>query len=421
MPYNSPWVTPGPLGLAANSIVSGQLAAGSVLSGNIASGQIGGAHIAAGTIITVNIASGAAASGEIASGSVPGYFGTTRVIQSGTVGVFDFGSGAVITGTLGSGAVQSGNVASGQLGIYHLQSGLLLSGLIASGGIGSGSLIGSVGGGYRNIASGTIGTSDLGSGQIQSGNIGSGAVWGLVGTLPHISSGSFTGFELGSGSIVSGRVASGQLGVFHHQSGIQWSGLIQSGGVGSGAVTGALGGGYRVVASGTIGTSDLSSGGVLSGHITSGNVITFARNSFDDVFTTAAAVSGLIAVALASGGTTIIPAQPGSGLLMPSIGVNIANAVSGASIQIVRWGRVLAGNSGLLQSGFWGGPIYVGSGGLLATKSGTPAGALADGPGAAAFSGGIVQRMGISISGGVYVMPDMNLTSGLTTVNGLVW
>jgi len=199
---------------------------------------------------------------------------------------------------------------------------------------------------------------------VRSGNLAS----GIIGRY-HIASGQLQGFELGSGAVVSGRIASGQVGWAH-----------------------------------------IASGNINRYHLESGCVI--------DYYACEQAVSGVIAVAWGSGGCFVVPAQRSSGLRLPSIGVVAGNFVSGDIVPVVRHGRILSSPSGTLASGFFGKFLYVGSGGLLinqsgfmeGTSSGHGAGPTAAGSG---YSGSLVQRIGVSVSGGIDVLIDVNITSGL--------
>lgn len=324
-----------------------------------------------------------AGSGDVGSGAITGQAGG---------GFFCLASGTVTTFDLGSGSIVSGLVASGQLGVFHFSSGLVTSGLYLSGSVGSGAITGRAGGGYFCVASGTVTTNDLGSGSIVSGLIASGQVGRF-----HIASGQLAGFELGSGSIVSGRVASGQVGVNHLSSGLV-SGVMSSGSVGSGSVTGQAGGGFFCLASGTITSADLASGAVKSGQIASGTIITYTRNVLEDTYLTGETVSGLCPVTIGSG-DVVLRAQGASGLRMPAIGVANSNALSGTAVQVVLLGR-LPLSSGLfkLWSGIYNDAIYVSTSGDLMTITEPNA--------------GLTQIIGLTVSGGLYVLPSLITASG---------
>jgi hypothetical protein len=143
------------------------------------------------------------------------------------VGRFHVASGQFAGFELGSGAVVSGRVASGQIGFGHLanasvQSGTVASGIVfgmhlfspaaLSGHIGSGAVVGQAGGGFFNIASGTITTNDLASGAVNSGQIASGQI-----TNFKMASGAILSGHIGNQAVVSGSVASGTLVSFVRQ------------------------------------------------------------------------------------------------------------------------------------------------------------------------------------------------------------
>lgn len=115
------------------------------------------------------------------------------------------------------GAVGDPSSTANQLTSGAVQSGTIGDNAVHSGDISSGAVLGALGGGYRVIASGTVGPFDLGSGSILSGAIAS----GQIGTN-----------HLASGSVLSGAVASGQIGQNHLASGAVLSGTIASGQIG---------------------------------------------------------------------------------------------------------------------------------------------------------------------------------------------
>ena len=120
-------------------------------------------------------------------------------------------------------------------------------------------------------------------------------------------------------------------------------------------------------------------------------------------FAAAELISGLKAVTLASGSTSVVRAERQSGLRLPALGVTVSGAASGQSCEVVLLGPVTHPASGMLASGFHGLPLYVGSGGLLVGRSGL-AGA-SSGPGVGAFSGSLIQPVGLAVSGGIWVCP----------------
>ena len=135
-------------------------------------------------------------------------------------------------------------------------------------------------------------------------------------------------------------------------------------------------------------------------------------------------ISGVMAVALASGySDVVVSAERHSGLRLPAVGVVSVvsgistgsggfGVVSGQSVDMVFWGLVTTPFSGNVASGFAGKFLYVGSGGLVVNQSGFMDGA-SSGTGPGILSGELVQRLGIAVSGGIFVQLDPNITSGL--------
>lgn len=211
---------------------------------------------------------------------------------------------------------------------------------------------------------------------------------------------------------------SGFVGIGQLASGNVVIGTIASGGV-IGVTT------LTNIASGSIGSPDLGSGAVRSGNIASGQVSTVhlssgTRNftSIIQVFTTAELISGVKAVALASGsGNTIVRAERQSGLRLPAIGVTRSGATSGNTCDVVMFGYVGSTTSGSVISGFHGRPLYVGSGGFIVNQSGYRVGPAS---GAPTLSGSAVQMIGIKISGGIFVncLNETRPTSGLYAAAG---
>jgi hypothetical protein len=200
--------------------------------------------------------------------------------------------------------------------------------------------------------------------------IGQGSVQGFFGSTPNVASGTLGVWDFGSGAVIagavgsgavqSGNLASGQIGTNHFASG----GVVRSGNIGSGAVVGRAGGGAFVIASGTVGVNDLGSGAVVSGNVSSGVPVTYARNVFEDTMTAGLTLSGFLAVCYGSG-DVLVTAERQSGLRLPAIGVTITNATAGNPVTFVRWGKVLVAASGAIASGNTGAFLYVGSAGLL--------------------------------------------------------
>ena len=270
--------------------------------------------------------------------------------------------------------------------------------------------------GFATATSGTVGSGSIVDGSITSGKVASGAVKGQAGGgFFVIASGTVSSFDIASGAIVSGRVASGQIGFGHLADASVRSGTIASGVVGFEHL-GDAGVRSGTIASGVVGFEHLGNTSVRSGTLGSGAVTTYTRSVLDDTRLAGQAISGVIAVTFDLGGQFVVPAERASGLRLPAIGVNTTNATSGVVIQFVTRGFVPAPNSGTIASGTTG-LFYVGSGGLIVNQSGYMDGA-SSGPGPGGLSGTMVQRIGLCISGGIYVNPDMNITSGL--ISGLL-
>lgn len=243
-------------------------------------------------------------------------------------------------------------------------------------------------------ASGSVDYTQLSSGVIRSGTLGDNAV-----VSGSIASGQVFTLHIASGGLLSGAIGSGQIGQFH----------LASGSVTSGAI-----------ASGQIHQFALSSGAVSSGQTASGLVVTFARNIFVDSRPTAELISGVKAIAYASGATAIVRAERNSGLRLPAIGVTYSGAVSGTIAVFVRYGVVPAGVSGMIASGFHSRLLYVGSGGLIVNQSGFMDGASSGaGPTQATTSGSAVQSLGIAVSGGIFVDIDPFVRSGVAAADAM--
>jgi hypothetical protein len=354
------------------------------------------------------LTSGAVQSGHIASGAVQGFYGATRHIASGTVGSFDLAPGGVESGAYASGSISDFKFASGATIDYSLTS--IFTGQTAE-------LIS--GGPAVAFVSGFLRTAWPRAGStfyvhpaigVVTDNIDSGLVARFYHKGPVFSDKwNFAGAEgnpvyVGqSGTLITTpdatviRQAIGQVisasGIFLYGGGLG-SGNVNSEHLGSGAVLSGA------IASGQIGTN----------HISSGSRISFAENlSFDDAETTEL-ISGIKAVAFASGGfPKIALAERASGFLLPAIGVTRSGAASGQTCVVVRYGRVLSSASGMIASGFHGFALYVGSGGLLVNRSGFMGGASS---GAPFFSGNMQQIIGYAVSGGVFVDPGVVGRSG---------
>mgnify|MGYP003346441343 FL=1 len=114
-------------------------------------------------------------------------------------------------------------------------------------------------------------------------------------------------------------------------------------------------------------------------------------------------ISGIKAVCMGSGGV-ILRAERASGLRLPAIGVTMSGALSGTVCTVVSYGRIFNTASGMLASGFEGNLLFVGSGGCVVNTSGFVEGLSS---GAPFLSGDMQQSIGISVSGGIFVMPNL--------------
>jgi hypothetical protein len=350
----------------------------------------------------------------------PGSVGLAVISASGQTGDLTawFGSGGRSGGALGtkfaainasgefrgllaSGVVLSGAIASGQIGKFHFASG----GIVQSGSVGSGAIQGQRGGGSINIASGSLGNFDFGSGAIQSGSIASGQIGQF-----HIANEAVRSGNVGSGQIASGHLASGFIA---NLASTVTSGQIVSGLIGNAAVVSGS------IASGQVGLIHLNSGlqQTLVQYLTDtpGAITNLV---LDQSFICAELISGLKAVAFESGGSTIVRATWGSGLRLPAIGVTISGAVSGTACTVRRYGMVFENVSGQIASGFAGRGLYVGSGGLIVNLSGY-VGGVSSGAGPGQLSGTATQIIGQAMSGGIMVVPDRSIRSGLVTIAGI--
>jgi hypothetical protein len=212
---------------------------------------------------------------------------------------------------------------------------------------------------------------------------------GAVINVVPASSGAIGAFRLGSGSII-GRGLSGSPEIF----------TIASGSIGPNDLA------FAAVSSGTIGA-----GAVGRVHLASGTNayglqwLAFTGESFSG--------NAINAVALASGQMdVIVHAERQSGLRLPAVGVVIAAGASGTQTNVFSFGPVTTANSGVIASGFHGRPLYVGSGGLIVNQSGFNAGPSS---GAPFLSGSVVQQIGLAISGGIFVNPNLLIASGIVS------
>jgi hypothetical protein len=259
-----------------------------------------------------------------------------------------------------------------------------------------------------NIASGQINGNNIASGAILSTNIGSGAI-----TSGAIASGQIGEFHLGSGCVRSGSIASGQFAGVHLASGVFVSGIIASGVISwvniaaGGLLSGNIGSGQIGsvhIADGAITATNIGSGQIDSIHITQTTVAAQASRIITTNFNAGELISGIKAVCMGSGGV-ILAAQAGSGLRLPAIGVTMSGALSGTACTVVSYGRIFNTASGMISSGFDGTLLYTGSGGYVVSRSGfTNAGGTLQAP---FLSGDMQQSIGISVSGGMFVMPNL--------------
>lgn len=401
-------------------IYPGHIASGAVYSGSIARYAINDGNIASGAFVKGGSLSvgGSSTSGEasiFAAENIPGVSGSNNwgrlfaITDSGyavlacnqlsgrmpAVGI------AIGPASVPGGPSVSGNIASGASFRYYLFGRVDQTSFL---GEGSGAL------GVQYTLSGMAGQVVFAgrSGGLVPGQY-SGAIIQAMGVVFQMSGN--MGVYLNPVPQTSSWVGLGQLA----------SGSVGAGTIASGAVVGQAGGGFNI-ASGSIGGFDLGNNVVLSAHIGSGQVSDFKLASGTRAagiqmwFNTAELISGVKAVALASGsGDTIVRAERQSGLRLPAIGVTVSGNVSGGAALVVMEGPVYGGVSGMLASGFNGQALYVGSGGLIVNKSGFMDGASS---GAPTLSGSAVQMIGVAISGGIEVEPELRPQSGLVTAAG---
>jgi hypothetical protein len=267
---------------------------------------------------------------------------------------------------VGDGAVFNFNIASGQIFNNNIASGVIFNTNLGSGSVTSGA-----------IASGQIGSFHLADNSVRSGNIASGQVGGF-----HISSGTFS----------SGVIASGIIGGFHLSSGALASGQIGSGQIGT----------FHLASSSIIG-ANIGSGQIDTVHISPTAVALNAYRLMTTAFNAGEFISGIKSVCMGSGGVILL-AQCGSGLRLPAIGVTMSGALSGTACSVVSYGRIFSAASGMIASGFEGNLLYVGSGGIVVNRSGFTIGGVLSAPG---LSGDMQQSIGVYVSGGMFVMPNL--------------
>lgn len=304
--------------IGSGQITAIQMASGSVLSGSVGSGQISSGMLASGLIAALGSAT--LTSGQIVSGLLA-TTSTNAPVNSGNIGSGQIGLIHCQSGFTTSGLYLSGSIGSGQITTVHIASGTkvdfsehsiedtyvtaeLISGIAPVAFNLSGEIIAAwaqfpnsgrvpaIGLAIDNIASGqpiTIYT----YGRVYSPNLlySGGVFSGNVGPLYVGRSGGLSNSFLGSNPVQSMGVQTTNSGLWINVgpameavsplafgtigNGIQTvnlTGIIKSGTIGSGSVTGQQGGGFFSIASGTIGTNDIGSGQVQSGNIASGTI-----------------------------------------------------------------------------------------------------------------------------------------------------
>ena len=267
----------GSIANGSGTVTSGSLADGIVFSGTIASGQIADNHFASGASIdaadwlqdgTFNTAE------RISGGTVPA---AVCFNQSGTL----LAAMASVSGRMPAIGIVTSNYISGDPARVFLRGRRFDSTFNFSGWMNqpvyvgaSGQLVASgaptASGNIQQIVGVTVSVSGMmvqvGDSMegvvLQSGDIGSGTVTGQAGGgFFVIASGTVSTNDLGSGVVLSGQLGSGVIGRFHVASG-QFAGFE----LGSGAIVSGR------IASGQVGTMHIASGGVQSGNIASGQI-----------------------------------------------------------------------------------------------------------------------------------------------------
>jgi hypothetical protein len=396
--------------MAGTPLASGGLTAtfvdnNAVLSGSIGSGQIASGHLASGLLANIT---GGTTSGIFLS------YPASQLISGGRCVSFS----ATFSGTV---QIATPYTASGLpcIGVVYANT---LSGQMANIMVqGVGPDVPAVEGSLSmnpGLTAAYVGTSGLLANQP-----GSGSVLAKIGVfistsgaailnVAAINSGDIGVFRLNSGAVISGNIGSGQIAGFGK------SGLANARMVASGSI-----GGFDMadlsVNSGVIGVQAIARQHLFAGGVSPGFDAALAWGAGvgpNNLFAGQGQMSGG-AVAFssnASGFLTVVPAERGSGLRLPCIGVMASGAVSGGSCMVVTQGFVPAAH--FIASGFINQTLYVGSGGFIVTQSGGLGGVFSGaGPGQAASSGGGVQRIGVCVSGGMLVQIDLAITSGLVS------
>ena len=224
------------------------------------------------------------------------------------------------------------------------------------------------------LASGSVGSGDIQTGGVHSGNIASGQVGSV-----HLEDGTVVTVDLGSGSVVSGIIASGQIGRFHIASG-QLAGFE----LGSGAIV----------------SGRIASGQIGSFHHASGAKVDVSEWTYDDAFTAGEILSGAsipIGVAFTQSGTLQTAMASVSGR-MPAVGIITANYASGATVTMIRGGRVYG--TAFNFSGWMNQPVYVGrSGQLVASGAPTSSGDIQQVVGVSHQQSGMMVQLGDALEG----------------------
>ena len=291
----------------------------------------------------------------------------------------------------------------------------------------------------EHVASGYTlgGASALASGQVTLDHMASGFMDAVIAAMPPtvpssgpaiLETGSVSSGHLVSGflpalmSSISGRLASGNVQSGHLASGFVNT-LVQSisGRLDSGAVL--LGHLASGLVSGLMLSGSVGSGQIASGHLASGLLANLGSQAaaasvaqLKISIPTAELISGTKAVAFAQGTYAIVRAERASGLRLPAIGITVSGGSSGEMVDVVCFGLVPSAASGMVASGWHGRLLFAGSGGLLVNSSGFNGGASS---GVRALSGNLSQVIGFSVSGGVFVQPQLPVRSGFN--HSLPW
>jgi len=190
--------------------------------------------------------------------------------------------------------------------------------------------------------------------------------------------------------------------------------IAQSGDIGSGAVTGQMGGGYLCVASGSLGTNDTASGMVTWGSM-GVTPINSGINWGIAPLITEEIISGIKAVCVSQSGHLRVAMASVSGR-MPAIGVALDNVLSGLPVNVYTQGAFQLGSGMADYSGYLCKMLFVGRSGQLVTSSGS----FNSGGLNLASGGDFVQKMGLAFNSGALILNtnlDMNQTILLGTTS----